>query len=413
MYLSHLSLSSFRNFSQLELDLSPGVVVIYGANAQGKSSLLEAIYLLSVARSLRAETELELIRWDAVGEGGLALVGGTIEKREERLRVFVGYRCVPSARAAVQVEDGGRSFAARREIRVSRIKRTAAQLVGLVNAVLFTADDIELVQGSPSLRRRYLDILISQVDPPYLGALQRYQKVLAQRNRLLKSVQEGRSRDDELAFWDGELIKEGSMIVRRRFHAIEVLGPLCRERHAELTGGAEDLTMEYRPSVPCPGALVGAENSEGEIENTFVAALQVSRRRELAQGSTVVGPHRDDFRLQVGGVDMRTYASRGQARTLALTLRLAEAAYVESARDESPIVLLDDVLSEMDSSRRARVLERILRYQQVIITTTDVEPSWRTALPGVAYRRVEAGRIVEIVPDALFDVPNHERDRSA
>ena len=413
MYLSHLSLSSFRNFSQLELDLPPGVVVIYGANAQGKSSLLEAIYLLSVARSLLAETELELISWDAVGEGGLALVGGTIEKREERLRVFVGYRCVPSARAAVQAEDGGRSFAVRREIRVSRIKRTAAQLVGLVNAVLFTADDIELVQGPPSLRRRYLDILISQVDPPYLGALQRYQKVLAQRNRLLKSVQEGRSRDDELAFWDGELTKEGSMIVRRRFHAIEVLGPLCRERHAELTGGAEDLTMQYRPSVPCPGAIVGAENSEGEMENAFVAALQVSRRRELAQGSTVVGPHRDDFRLQVGGVDMRTYASRGQARTLALTLRLAEAAYVESARDESPIVLLDDVLSEMDSSRRARVLERILRYQQVIITTTDVEPSWRTALPGAAYRRVEAGRIVEIVPEALFDAPNHERDRSA
>ena len=397
MYLSHLSLTNFRNFRQLDLDLPPGVVVLFGKNAQGKTSILEAVFLLAIARSFRADSEHEVVNWDATGEDGDSLVAGTIEKQEERLRVNIGYTCVPVAtglespfrepspyRAEAKRD---RPFGVRRQIRVSRVKRTAAELVGLVNVVLFSAEDLQLVQGPPSLRRRYLDILISQGDQSYLRALQRYQRVLHQRNKLLKLLQESRAHQDELSFWDGELLKEGSWIVGRRYEAIGVLAGLCRERHSELTGADEELTIEYRPSVAA---------DRGEIQERFAEALEASKKHERGVGSTVVGPHRDDLALFVNGADMSTYASRGQARTLALTLRLAEAAYLASIRDEGPVVLLDDVLSEMDSLRRGRILQKATQYQQVIITTTDLESVERSLLGDATYFEVEGGRVSRV-----------------
>ena len=388
MYLSHLSLTNFRGFSHLELDLPPGVVVLSGENAQGKTTLLEAMYLLAIARSFRAENEYEVVNWRAYAEGADALVGGTIERGSERFRVYVGYQCVPVPEQSTS--DKERPFTVRKQIRVSRLKRTAAQLVGAVNAVLFTADDIELVQGPPSLRRRYLDILLSQVDPAYLKYLQRYQKVLQQRNRLLKLLQERRAETQELDFWDQELVKEGAWIIGQRYRAMGLLASLSRESHGDLTGGGEELALEYRPSVLMSGESVSAPEAEGE----FMAAIAASRKKEIGVGSTTVGPHRDDFHMMVNGVDMGTYASRGQARTLALSLRLAEAAYLASARDERPIVLLDDVLSEMDASRRSRVLDRALGYQQVIISTTDPDLLQAT-LPSAAYFQLSEGRVRE------------------
>ena len=255
MYLSHLSLTNFRNFLRLELALPPGAVVLWGRNAQGKTSLLEAIYLLTIARSFRAESEHEVVNWRAAEDHATALVSGTIQKQNETLRVYIGYQCAPpSEPSSPSLQGKERPFKVRREIRVSRAKRTAAELVGLVNAVLFTAGDIELVQGPPSLRRRYLDILVSQVDQSYLKALQRYQRVLQQRNRLLKLLQERRAEEDELTFWNEELVKEGSWIGRRRHEVMASLAATCRERHNELTGAQENLTIEYRPNVAFPRA---------------------------------------------------------------------------------------------------------------------------------------------------------------
>ncbi len=391
MYLSHLSLTNFRGFSHLELDLPSGVVVLSGGNAQGKTTLLEAIYLLAIARSYRADNESEVVNWQAYAEGADALVGGAIERGTERLQVYVGYQCVPSPEQSDSEKE--RPFTVRKQIRVSRLKRTAAQLVGAVNAVLFTADDIELVQGSPSLRRRYMDILLSQVDPAYLKGLQRYQKVLLQRNRLLRLLQDRRADVDELDFWDQELVKEGAWIIGQRYRAMGLLASLSRESHTDLTGAGEELALEYRPSIPLSDESISAPEAEGE----FMAAIAASRKREMGMGSTRVGPHRDDFRLMVNGVDMGTYASRGQARTLALSLRLAEAAYLALARDQGPIVLLDDVLSEMDASRRSRVLDRALGYQQVIISTTDPE-LLQGSLPSAAYFQISEGRVSEWEP---------------
>ena len=400
MYLSHLSLTNFRNFLQLELDLPPGVVVLSGGNAQGKSSLLEAVYLLAIAKSFRAESDHEMMNWGIAGEGGNALVAGTIEKLSEKIRVYIGYQCLSTSETPPH-PDRGRTFQVRRQIRVSRVKRTAAELVGLVNAVLFSAEDLELVQGPPSLRRRYLDILMSQADLSYLKQLQAYQRVLQQRNRLLRLLQDRKAAEDELAFWNEQLVKEGSGIVGRRHQAMALLSPMCRDSHGELTGAVEELTVDYRPNIRSDGKL----HSSGETEEEFMRALEASRSRELAIGSTVVGPHRDDFRLLVDNVDMRTYASRGQARTLALTLRLAEAAYLASTRDEGPIILLDDVLSEMDSSRRSRVLEKAVQYRQVIITTADLEPMRRSPLTNVTYFEVEGGRVSKAPPTAYLPTP--------
>jgi DNA replication and repair protein RecF len=383
-YISRLSLTNFRNLVELELDLPPAVSVFYGANAQGKTTLLEAIYLLAIARSYRAENEREVVNFQSATEGGQALVGGIVEKEGERLAVYVGYQSVPHA-AGLQNSETKR-YTVRKEIRVSRVRRTATELVGVVNVVLFTAEDIQLVFGPPSGRRRYLDILISQADNQYLKGLQRYQKVVQQRNQLLRLVRDGRAAPDELEFWDGELVREGAFLIWKRQEAMGTLRPWCAQRHGELSGLDEDFRLEYRPSVP-----VGEDATA--TENNFREALASAQSKERATGVTAAGPHRDDFSLLINQVDMGTFASRGQARTIALTLRLAEAVYLSSVRPEAPIILLDDVLSEMDSSRRLLVLEQLTQYQQVLITTTDLEPVQDFFGPSASYFRVGEGKV--------------------
>ncbi len=387
-YISRLSLTNFRNLVDLELDLPIGVSVFYGANAQGKTTLLEAIYLLAIARSYRAENEREVVNFQAAAEGGQALVGGIVEKDGERLAVYVGYQSVPHRTDPQSAEraTGTKGYTVRKEIRVSRVRRTATELVGMVNSVLFTADDIQLVFGPPAGRRRYLDILISQADNQYLKGLQRYQRVVQQRNQLLRLVRDGRARADELEFWDGELVREGAWLTWKRHEAMKTLYSWCAQRHRDLSGTDEEVRLEYRPSVPV------AEDSNA-VEKNFRDSLAASQAKERATAVTAAGPHRDDFSLLIDGVDMGAFASRGQARTIALTLRLAEAAYLSAVRHEAPIILLDDVLSEMDASRRLRVMEQVTQYQQVLITTTDLEPVRDFFGPAASYFRVGEGKV--------------------
>ena len=303
-YLSHLSLSNFRNILELELDLPPGVAVFSGDNAQGKTSLLEAVYLLAIARSFRAENEREVVNFDTACRGGQGLVGGAVERGGERIQVYVGYQCSPAQERGGGADPG--EVSVRKQIRVSRTPRTAAQLVGTVNAVLFTAEDISLVQGPPAGRRRFLDVLISQADPLYLQALKRYQKVTQQRNQLLRLLRDGRAGENELAFWDAELVREGSWITWRRRGVTGELAAAAGQRHADLAGLDAEFALSYQPSVP-PG------DSLEEAEERFRESLAAAARRERATAGTVVGPHRDDFGLFLDGVDMGAFASRGQA----------------------------------------------------------------------------------------------------
>jgi len=361
-YLSRLRLTNFRNLVHLDVGLSPGVTVYYGPNAQGKTTLLEAVYLLCIARSFRADNEREVVNFDAAKAGEQALVDGTIEKDGQRLRVIVGYQ--PTQRTSQ--DTNGLAYNVRKEIRVNRLRRTAGELIGEVNAVLFSAADIELIQGPPSGRRRFLDIVLSQADSVYLKGLQRYQRVVQQRNQLLRLIRDGRAQGDELAYWDDELVREGAQITWRRYEAMRELTAACVRHHEDLSGPEEVLEVEYRPSVRLAGDV-------GEVEDNFREALAAAGHRERAMPVTAVGPHRDDFSLHIDGADMGVFASRGQARTLALALRLAEAEFLASVRGEGPVVLFDDALSEMDSFRRHRLLEKATRYEQVLITTTDLD----------------------------------------
>ena len=403
MRLSYLRLSNFRNLAEVVLEVPPGVSVYFGQNAQGKTSLVEAVYLLAIARSFRAENERELVNFDAAREGGQALVDALVEEgtpeerphpgalpapaslpggegRFERHRVIIGYRASPSTAAS------GPGYRVHKEIRVNRVRRTAGSLVGLVHAVLFSVQDIGLVQGPPSARRRFLDILISQADPLYLQGLQRYQKVLQQRNRLLRLRRDGRAKPDEMQFWDDELVREGAWLTWRRHEVMGFLAPACVRHHRDLGGEGETLELRYRPSVPLSASADGMADS-------YHDALQAAAPRERATAATAAGPHRDDFDILVKGVDMGAFASRGQARTLALALRLAEAETLSAVRGTKPLLLLDDALSEMDADRRRRVLEKAVQYPQVMITTTDMEQVSGFFGAAAAYFRVEGGQI--------------------
>ena len=402
MRLSHLRLSNFRNLAEVELEVPPGVSVYFGQNAQGKTALAEAVYLLAIARSFRAENERELVNFDAARQGGQALVDGVVEddgpdysesNAPSRHRVIIGYRASPSTAAS------GPGYRVHKEIRVDRMRRTAGSLVGLVHAVLFSVQDIGLVQGPPSARRRFLDILISQADPLYLQGLQRYQKVLQQRNRLLRLRREGRARPDEMEFWDDELVREGAWLTWRRHEVMNILTPACVRHHRDLGGEGETLVLRYRPSVPLAADASGMPESYRE-------ALQAVAGRERATAATAAGPHRDDFDIVVNGVDMGAFASRGQARTLALALRLAEAETLSAVRGTRPLLLLDDALSEMDAARRRRVLAKAADYPQVMITTTDLEQVSGFFGASAAYFRVDGGRITPYSPFNLEAAEN-------
>jgi DNA replication and repair protein RecF len=358
-------------------------LVFSGGNAQGKTNLLEAIYMLSIAKAYRASSDREAIGRATLEDQGHAQVLGIVQRERDRIRIMVDMRLEGPA------GEGEQPYL-RKDIRVDGIRVPASDLVGAVNAVLFDAEDIQLVLGSPATRRRYLDILICQLDRAYLRALQKYQKVVYQRNHLLRLIRERRGQLEELTFWDESLVQEGVYITLKRHQVVQELRQLVTDLHRELTDAQEELTMDYAPSFP----LEGMEKED--IKRSFEGIMEEGRERELALGASQWGPHRDDLRLTVGGMEAATYASRGQARTLAVTLKLAEGTLLERERGESPILLLDDVLSELDAPRRRRLLEYVCRSQQAIVSTTDLDRIEKSFLSNASNFRVENGNISPI-----------------
>ena len=349
LHIEHLSLTNFRNYTQLELDLPLHLVVLRGDNARGKSNLLEAIYFLATARSHRAAGERELMSWFVTGA---AMPVARLLARAQ------------TARGPVEVEIALRGTYATAEeahfqkrIKINGIRRRAVDLVGQLNVVIFGPHDIELISGAPSLRRRYLDLTDCQIDRRYLRSLQRYNKAIQQRNHLLRSITERRAEPDQLDFWDNELVEAGSYLVAQRQLTVAELSRHAQLIHCQLTAGKEELSMFYRPSV-------GIED--------FAYGLKSVREKEIAQGISLIGPHRDDFQFSVNGIDMSLFGSRGQQRTIAVSLKLAEARFIHSKTGDHPILLLDDVLSELDSARRHHILESISSYEQVIMTAIDL-----------------------------------------
>ena len=375
------------------------MVLIEGENGQGKSNLLEAIYILAIAKSPRASADRELLRRPWTLLDAHSQVSALVQRDAEPLRVQIDIKPTPAymesqADPASDLEREPEGIPIQKYIRVNGVPRRASELLGQVKAVMFTAHDLEMVYGPPSTRRRYLDILISQIDPRYLKSLQRYHRITYQRNHLLRMVREGRSGTDELGFWDDQLIAEGALIMARRLETVAGLSALVGPIYHELSGQSEHLEIRYHPSV-----AVDDEKSEGKLAQAFRRAIEEHRQREIAQGVTLAGPHRDDVQLSLNGMEAGAYASRGQSRTLVVAMKLAEARYLTEDQQE-PILLLDDVLSELDARRRRYVLEWASRYQQCLITTTDmgaVEPRFLSTMSRFIVRE---GRLEPVGPSA-------------
>ena len=323
--------------------------------------------------------------------GRRAYITGTACVDGQSFMVVVGYQ--PPAREAVAGRDTDPDGAGTatlptvaKQIRVNRQPSTAAGLVGRIAASLFSVDDLDLVLGSPSHRRRYLDVLISQADRSYLQALQRFQAALRNRNGLLRRRREGHVDPEEMEYWGEQLAQSGATVTFGRSVALAQLSGFARRQHGELGEPGQDLALEYLPSVP-PGTCVA------DTATTFQRELERGSAREQATAITAVGPHRDNFAMYLNGLDAASFASRGEARTIALALRLAEAEYLAETRGDDPVILLDDVFSEMDDERRERVLQKVARYHQTLITTTDDGPVRAALGDSAAYFQVADGTV--------------------
>lgn len=358
--------------------------MLHGDNGQGKTNILEALFMLAAAKSVRARHEREIVSLNSDAEIPYARIEAEVQKAGgagEQLTIDIVLQRTPGG-------PGGEGAHLQKRVRVNGVNRSAAGLVGEVQAVLFEPQDVELVFGPPSARRRYLDLTLSQVDSRLFRSLQEYNRVLAQRNSLLKAVRERRAGDDELAYWDEGLVTAGAVVVGARRTALGRLSALASETHGELTAGAERLDLTYVPSLA--GAL---EAGDDELPTLFKEALAEGREREVAQGTTLVGPHRDDFAFTVGGANLATFGSRGQQRLATLALKLAEARFMEERSGEPPVLLLDDVLSELDPARRRYLTERVERHAQAIITTADLAAFEADFLEGSRVLRVAGGAV--------------------
>ena len=384
MRLTHLSLTNVRTYERLELELGRGIHVIAGENAAGKSNLLDAVAMLATTRSHRGGNDLDLINWDALATEPLAgarLVGQIDGNAGSATLEIAVLASEPAA-------DGSRR--ASRRFRLNGVARRASDLIGQLRVVMFSADDLTIIHGSPSGRRRYLDLTISQFDQAYVRAAQRYNRVLQQRNSLLRTLRERRGNLDELAFWDDELAESGAVMVQARANALARLGQDAAARYPTLGAADEALTVCYRPALP--DDLVEATRSHDFAER-FRAAVEEGRQDDVWRGATRIGPHRDDIAFEIDGHDAGVSASRGQQRTAALALRLSEVALSADTTGDPPVLLLDDILSELDAHRRERVLAVAHGADQVLITTPDGDRPSEAELPDAHRYRLTDGEL--------------------
>lgn len=396
MHLQSLHLEEFRVYRELDLPLSPSGIRIAGPNGSGKSSILEAIALLSTARSPRAGSDRELIRWGSGVDYGVppyARCSGRIERTEGETGLGIELEADPSE-PAVEDQPFLASGSVRKRCLVDGRPVRAMDLVGRLRSVSFSPEDVAIVNGPPSGRRRLIDVTVSQLDRRYLQALSRYGRVMAQRNSLLKGfAREGISPSSaaarsQVVFWDDELIEAGCIVVARRHELVAQLSTRAAIRYAELAGGAE-FSVSYQTSVLRTGVSTGYASGDSSamdqnggglddenVKREFRARLVERQTDEFRRGVTLVGPHRDEIVLSLDGVPLGTYGSRGQQRLGILALKLAEADLMVDVGGQAPVLLLDDVLSELDPERGRLLLRAIARFDaQTIVTATD-----RTAL---------------------------------
>ena len=357
MRIDRLTVENFRSYEKESVVPDPEVTVFYGENARGKTNLLEAVFLCCTARSHRTARENELVRFDCEK----AEVGAGIRKLNGETRIDL------------TIPQKGKKTAAIGGMKLDRI----AELLGTLNGVLFSPEDLRLVKDGPEMRRRFMDISLSQVSPVYLHTLASYMRALKQRNGLIRQIALGQEKEALLSVWDEQLAKYGADLIRRRIKWTDHLNETAGAIYADISSGRERFDIDYQCHF----------EASDELEQVIYDFLNQKHEEDLRRGTTLYGPHRDELMMKINGFPMRAFASQGQQRTGALSLKLAELRMMEEATGDSPILLLDDVMSELDSERQ-KMLIRHTGGVQTLIACTDAD-----LLPSFAGRSCAIYRI--------------------
>lgn len=376
MHLTHLSLTNFRSFARLDMDIPRRVVLLTGSNAQGKTSVLEAVYFLAAFTSFQTHADRQLVNFlEAKKELAVGRLVAEYTRGIAKHKLEVRLVLEPVGAIGQRL---------RKEILLDGIKHPLSEVIGHFNAVIFVPQMAQILEGGPEERRRYLNLALAQTVPGYAHQLSEYGQALTQRNALLKQLAERGGDQSQLDFWDETLTRTGAVIILRRIEAVDEIEKLAARIHHDLTHGAEVLRIHYHPAydpLPSPDGQIAMPIkttvqrdgfTEDEIRQGFSAALKADRLEAIRRGVTVLGPHRDELRFLSNGIDLSDFGSRGQVRTTLLALKLAEIEWMKSRTGQWPVLLLDEVLAELDISRRLDLLTYLDKIEQAILTTTDL-----------------------------------------
>ncbi len=369
MFLTHLSLTNFRAFSRLDMDMPRRILLLVGDNAQGKTSLLEAVYFFSTFTSIQSSSDRQAINFLVLEEPiPVSRLVADFVRDDHQHQIEI--------RLILEQNGNGNGQRFRKEILVDGNKRSAYQAVGLFNAVILLPFMTRIIEGGPEERRKYMNYALAQVIPGYAKALSEYSQSLAQRNALLKQIAERNSDISQLDYWDTIIAERGSILQFHRVKAIQEIEILANKIHRSLTDDREILQFSFLPALNFNNSQKNdylLDKNKGDFQQLFLDSLKVKQKEEILRGVTTIGPHRDELRFIVNDLDMGDYGSRGQIRTTMLALKLAELEWMKNQTGEKPVLLLDETLAELDQKRREKLLQAIIDGDQTILTTTDMK----------------------------------------
>lgn len=384
MLAKRLVLKDFRNYNVQEFKFSKAYNIIYGSNAQGKTNILEALFMCAAGRSHRTNKDSDLIR-----NGSQSF---TIELEIERTYTETEIK--------IHYDRNGKKAIA---INSKPVKKLG-ELMGKYNAVLFSPEDLSIIKEGPSLRRRFIDVAISQIKPSYFYDLQQYLRVVAQRNSILKMMKEKKIDREQMEIWDENLAKSGARIISERLKFVNDINVMANKNHKKISDKEEELELRYltifgrdiKNILVSQGEENKINNELVDIEQIIMEKIKKERRIEIERGTTTIGPHRDDLEIIINGMNARQFASQGQQRTAIIAMKMSEIDIIKQRTGEAPVLLLDDVMSELDEKRKRHVSEN-LENMQVFITCTEVNRQFEEngMKEGTRYYKISEGRIME------------------
>jgi DNA replication and repair protein RecF len=399
MYLKRLSLTNFRKFTRLDVDIPQKVVLLVGANAQGKTSVLEAIYFLAAFTSFQTHADRQIVNFHESKNNSLTVTRLIAEYQRSKSKHRLEARLILEPTGVLNAQR------LRKEILLDGVKKPVNEVIGHFNAVIFVPQMSQIIEGAPEDRRRYLNLALAQSTPAYARILSEYNQALTQRNALLKLLGDRSGSGDQLEVWDDTLARLGAQIILWRIEAVQQIERLASRVHNELTRGSEILRLSYEPAfdpLPKPNGQLGLRMETvvdrsrldlDEIRDGFRARLSALRSEEIARGVTTIGPHRDELRFLANDIDLSNYGSRGQVRTTLLSLKLAEVNWMKDRTGEWPVILLDEVMAELDLLRRSDLLKYVRESEQVLFTTTDLNLFPSEFVEKAEIWRVENGKV--------------------